>query len=253
MRILHPSLVLLVALAGLGCLSCGLTSPRSSSSLSESGTAEGISAILSASAEDDSSSSPTARPATAPPEVLATTLQVPEGARCIVKSAVVMDRNPPLHVRSQPVVNANNIVGTLQNGVVLKVATEQPGWFQIQEPIEGWVAKPLVDYACSRKTERLRLLSDRPQNVRDRFVGAGTHYYLISAKAGQTLTIIKNKGRFPLVLSPTGRVLVSKADIDQRMSWTQQLSEPGDYALEILSEGDGYAYSLSVSLSRIQR
>lgn len=253
MRIFHPSLVFLVTLAGLGCLSCGLAKPRSSSSLPQSGTTESISAIFSASAEDASSSSSVVRSVTAPPEVLATTLQVPDGDRCIVRSAVVMDRNPPLHVRSQPVVNANNIVGTLQNGVALKVAAEQPGWFQIQEPIEGWVAKPLVDYACSRKTERLRLLSEHPQNIRDRFVGAGTHYYLISAKAGQTLTIIKNQGRFPLVLSPTGQVLVSKAEIDRRTSWSHQLSESGNYALEILSEEDGYAYSLSIALSRIQR
>lgn len=253
MRILHPSLVLFVALTGLGCLSCGLAQPRSSSSVPKPSTAESVSAILPASADDASSSSPALRPMTAPPEVLATTLQVPGGDRCVVRSAVVRDHNPPLHVRSQPLVSANNIVGTLQNDVILKVAAEQPGWFQIQEPIEGWVAKQLVDYACSRKTKRLRLLSDRPQNVRDRFVGAGTHYYLISAKAGQTLTITKNQGRFPLVLSPTGQVLVSKADIDWRVSWTQQLLESGDYALEILSEENGYAYSLSISLSRGQR
>lgn len=253
MRTSHPSLVLFVALAGLSCLSCGLADPQSSSSVPEPSPAENISAILPASDESAFSSSSTMHPITAPPEVLATTLQVPDGDRCVVRSAVVMDRDPPLHVRSQPVVNANNIVGTLQNGVVLKIAAEQPGWFQIQEPIEGWVAKQLVDYACSRKTERLRLLSDRPQNVRDRFVGAGIHYYLISAKAGQTLTIIKNQGRFPLVLSPTGQVLVSKTDIDRQTSWTQELSESGDYALEILSEEDGYDYSLAVSLSRVQR
>lgn len=251
MRVLHPSLMFSVALAGLSCLGCGfLGGSQSSSPLPQGSAAKSVAVILQEPNPDRPSVTPKA---VVPPEILATTLQVAGADGCVVKSAVVMDRNPPLHVRSQPFISANNIVGTLQNGVMLKVAIEQPGWFQIQEPIEGWVAKQLVDYACSRKIERLRLVGDRPQEVRDRFVGPGTHYYLISARAGQTLTIIKNQGRFPLILSPTGKVLVGKTNIDQQSSWTHQLLESGDYALEVLSEGQGYTYSLSISLSGIRR
>jgi len=61
---------------------------------------------------------------------------------------LVSDSNPPLNVRSSPIVASNNVVGQLTNGTRLTVAVEQDEWLQVNAPIAGWVYKPLTLTSC---------------------------------------------------------------------------------------------------------
>jgi hypothetical protein len=61
---------------------------------------------------------------------------------------VVFDDNPPLNVRSNPIEKAGNIVGSLQNGVVVTVIGGKDGWLQISQPIVGWIYENLTRQTC---------------------------------------------------------------------------------------------------------
>ena len=62
---------------------------------------------------------------------------------------IVTDPNPPLNVRSSPVVAPGNIVGSLKNGVELTVINESQSWLQVSAPIRGWIYEPLTVTVCN--------------------------------------------------------------------------------------------------------
>lgn len=57
---------------------------------------------------------------------------------------IIADPNPPMNVRSSPVVAADNVVGRLPNGVLLSVTDENQGWLKIRSPLQGWVYQELT-------------------------------------------------------------------------------------------------------------
>jgi len=73
----------------------------------------------------------------------------PNGKQC---KTIATDPNPPLNVRSSPVVAPDNIVGTLRNGTRLTVVDENEGWLSISSPIQGWVYKELTVTSCAIAT-----------------------------------------------------------------------------------------------------
>jgi len=70
----------------------------------------------------------------------------PDPKQC---KTIATDPNPPLNVRSSPVVAPDNIVGKLQNGTRLTVIDENEGWLSISSPIQGWVFKDLTVTSCT--------------------------------------------------------------------------------------------------------
>jgi len=62
---------------------------------------------------------------------------------------IATDPNPPLNVRSSPVVAPDNIVGNLKNGAELTVINENQGWLQVSAPIRGWIYEPLTVTTCN--------------------------------------------------------------------------------------------------------
>lgn len=58
------------------------------------------------------------------------------------------DPDPPLKVRSSPVVAPDNVVGQLKNGTSLTVLDENEGWLRIGQPLQGWVYKKLTVTSC---------------------------------------------------------------------------------------------------------
>jgi len=71
------------------------------------------------------------------------------------------DPEPPLNVRSSPVVAPDNIVGTVQNGVVLTVIDENEGWLRISHPVQGWVYKQRTAVSCAKAPSAAVSLSQR--------------------------------------------------------------------------------------------
>jgi hypothetical protein len=66
---------------------------------------------------------------------------------------IARDPNPPMNVRSSPVVAPDNIVGTLMNGTQLSVIDEKnfgngEHWLRINAPHTGWVSKKLTVTSC---------------------------------------------------------------------------------------------------------
>jgi uncharacterized protein YgiM (DUF1202 family) len=76
----------------------------------------------------------------------------PSTAASVIQSqsciTLVSDSQPPLNVRSSPIVASNNVVGQLTNGTRLTVAAEQGEWLQVEAPIAGWVYKTLTLTSC---------------------------------------------------------------------------------------------------------
>jgi len=165
---------------------------------------------------------------------------------CTIKMVVVDDPEPPLNVRSSPTTTAQNIVGTVQNGIYLTVVKEQDGWFQITEP-QGWVAKSRTRYGCNEKVERVIFgTGNTAAEISDRFIGTGFHKYLLNAKAGQTITVTRQSGPIPYIVKPDGQLL---AEIpDERDRWSGELPTSGDYALQLDSNYKGYTYSFLVEI-----
>lgn len=65
---------------------------------------------------------------------------------------VVFDPKPPLNVRSTPIEQSGNVVGTLKNGDVLTVVGHRDGWLQISAPVRGWVYQNLTKDVCDSST-----------------------------------------------------------------------------------------------------
>jgi hypothetical protein len=67
---------------------------------------------------------------------------------------IVTDPEPPLNVRSSPVVATDNIVATINNGVALQVSGQRSGWLKLSAPIGGWVYQSLTTNTCQPPTRQ---------------------------------------------------------------------------------------------------
>jgi hypothetical protein len=63
-------------------------------------------------------------------------------------TTIATDPNPPLNVRSSPVVAPDNLVGTVNNGTRLTVIDENQGWLRISSPVAGWVYADRTVTSC---------------------------------------------------------------------------------------------------------
>jgi hypothetical protein len=177
---------------------------------------------------------------------------------CTKMMAIVSDPNPPTNIRSTPEVTDNNIVGTLDNGTVLTVKDEQNNWFQVstrgsENTLEGWVSKSVTESSCSEKTQRITIQGDSNSvTISDRFIGTGSHEYIINANAGQTMTVTSTSGVLPFIFGPNDpnrqTLLANDAGSPAPITWTSELSMSGDYVLDMESNFRGYEYSFTVEL-----
>ncbi|MBD2256071.1 SH3 domain-containing protein [Pseudanabaena sp. FACHB-2040] len=168
---------------------------------------------------------------------------------CVVTMAVVDDPEPPLNVRSSPAVADGNRVDQLENGTYLTVTGEQSGWFKISEPVTGWVAQNRVDSSCNQKVERIRFSAGaNPLGISDRFVGTGSHQYVIPATAGQTLTLQSQEGPLPFIADPDGQPLTETVGWETQTDWSGRLPLTGDYTLTLDSNYKGYDYTFSMQI-----
>lgn len=74
---------------------------------------------------------------------------------------IATDPNPPLNVRSSPIVAPDNIVGKLGNGTRLTVIGESEGWLRISSPIDGWVYQELTVTSCVPLTAKNQTEADK--------------------------------------------------------------------------------------------
>lgn len=166
---------------------------------------------------------------------------------CSVSMAKVSDPAPPLNVRSGPS-SAAKVVDHLQNGTWVTVVDESNGWFQISNPVAGWVSKQRAEYTCNQKVERVSFApGGNSATLTDRFVGTGSHRYLLRLAKGQRLTLSRDQGPLPSVMAPDGTYLLSGPS-DNRTNWNGQLPMSGDYTVALDSNFKGYDYSFFVEV-----
>lgn len=242
-----------LALAALA----GITVACSQSSVTEPpGASTSASPIASPASQSPLNPSPAASPSpsTAQKQTTETALSPTSTANrtiesCVVKMALVNDPKPPLNVRSTPTTDGDNVVGQLKNGTLMTIADEQNGWLQIKSPLKGWVSKQQTTNSCNQKVERISLSTDDTAvQVVDRFVGSGSHRYVLPVKQGQTLTITHNRGPFPVIMAPDGTVLLGHEKDEKRSTWSGQLAQTGDYVIELESNFRGYRYAFSMQM-----
>jgi len=237
----------IIGLTGMLCLACSPTTPPTESETNTTG---------------DATTSETNTPVpVAPASVPMSTPPTAESNEetCKKMEAVVSDPNPPTNIRSTPEVTDNNIVGQLDNGTRLSVKDEQDNWLQVStvgndESLEGWVSKSVSESGCSEKTERITIPSDSNSvTISDRFIGTGSHEYIINATAGQTMIVTSISGPFPFIFSPNDpnrqTMLADQAGSPAPITWTTEISTSGDYILDMESNFRGYEYSFTVELN----
>lgn len=167
---------------------------------------------------------------------------------CEVRMALVQDPDPPLNVRSAPTADGSEVVGKLDNGTMVTVIQEQDGWFQISDPTKGWIAKTRTENGCNRKVERVQFgTGETSIQLSDRFIGTGSHQYLVKAAQGQTLTLQSRNGPLPILLDPDGKTLNQGMD-DRHSRWSGELPKAGDYTIEYDSNFRGYKYELLLEI-----
>lgn len=168
---------------------------------------------------------------------------------CAVKMAIVSDPESPLNVRSSPDAQGNNVVGKLENKTFVTVAAEQEGWFQIDTPLTGWIAKSRTKYSCALVDEAIDLESTENQVlVKGEIIGSGSHQYRINLTAGQTLTINNEAEVFPRVLAPNDQSLNEDVVGTDAKQWSTTISITGEYMFQLDSNFRGFPYQFSVSL-----
>jgi serine/threonine-protein kinase len=74
-------------------------------------------------------------------------LKEPSEARCDYAKRLISDPQPPINVRDGAG-TAYQVIGSLHNGIQIKVISEQQGWLRISEPIAGWVAANRTKPMC---------------------------------------------------------------------------------------------------------
>lgn len=166
--------------------------------------------------------------------------------QCKISMAKVNDPDLPLNVRSTPDTTRKNIVGTIENNRFVTVINEQNGWFEISDPIQGWIAKSRTDSNCNTKIERVQFAKNQDSiSIRDRFVGTGTHVYRLNLAKGQNLSVISEfKGLMPAIYAPDGTQITPIANNSDQ--WSGTLNVSGDYRFELDSNYKGYRYSFHV-------
>ncbi len=202
-----------------------------------------------------SSPSPPSSPSTqsSPPPTPQPIMITPSQDNCKITAAIVSDPNPPANVRSSPEVTATNLLGTLTNGTYLSVTEEQNGWFKINSPVEGWVAKSITESSCSEITERIKFPPNGTSaRVKGRIIGGGSHQYLLKASAGQTLTLSVSEGALPFVFIPNDpnqqNDLTGGGHYTGLENWSGTLPTTGDYLLVLDSHFRGLTYDFLVEV-----
>jgi hypothetical protein len=168
--------------------------------------------------------------------------------KCITSMAVVADPESPLNVRSSPTTGADNVVGQLKNGTYVSVVNQRDGWFQITDPLQGWIAKNRTESGCNQKVEEVQFASSATSaTVRDRFIGTGSHEYVFQANQGQTVNLTVQDGPIPAIYAPGGKVLNDPGREDIT-TWSGSLPATGDYRFVLDSNYKGYDYSFTVQV-----
>lgn len=169
---------------------------------------------------------------------------------CKISMAVVKDPDAPLNVRSTPEVTEGNIVGQLNNNTFVFVIEEKNGWFKINNPVSGWIAKSRTESSCSIVEKNIEFLpGGNAALVQGKIIGGGSHNYKITAIAGQTLTIENYKSVFPMVMSPNGELLTDNLGItpDTKV-FSNKLPLTGEYTLQLDSNYKGFEYEFLVKV-----
>jgi hypothetical protein len=171
-------------------------------------------------------------------------------SNCAIRMALVADPQPPLNVRSLPDSNNSKVVGKLENNTLVSVAEEKAGWLRITEPMVGWIAANRTKTSCANldvdinaKPQPLKVL------IKGEIIGTGSHVYRLQGKAGQMLTVQRNQSIFPVIITPSNKVLAGEPSPNPPKQWQGKLTETGVYTLELDSNFRGFAYEFLVQLN----
>ena len=172
----------------------------------------------------------------------------PPVENCTIKMAVINDPDAPLNVRSTPDIQENNIVGKLENNTFVSVQEESDGWFKIESPITGWIAKNRTENSCAFVEEIIPITTEiKTALVQGKIIGTGSHRYKVKLEAGQTLTIDNYQAVMPMVISPKEELLTQEGN-PEVVQWLVQAPITGDYILQLDSNYKGFSYEFLVTV-----
>lgn len=95
----------------------------------------------------------------------------------LVCQTIATDPNPPLNVRSSPVVASDNVIGKLKNGTLLTVIDQNQGWLRISTPTAGWVYQEYTVTSCVLPTEVQQLGGTATRDQGSHILATATEHY----------------------------------------------------------------------------
>jgi len=169
---------------------------------------------------------------------------------CQTTSGIVNDPNAPLNVRRTPDSSQENVVRRLSNGELVEITGKTSDWWQISQPVTGWVSQNLIDTTCNEQIAQVEFPPNKVSiNLQGRLIGTGYHRYQLEAAAGQVLTIISETSEpiLPFVIAPNGQELGGESPAGATQ-WSGTLPDDGTYLLEFDSNFKGFEYQVSVTV-----
>lgn len=102
------------------------------------------------------------------------------------------------------------------------------------------------------QTKRIKFAKGKSSaTVRDSVLRDEVHYYLVKVGKGQKMTVkitaIEKNASFR-ILKPSGEYVQGAGEMDDPKNWSGDVTESGDYKIEVGADRGNATYSLTVSV-----
>lgn len=104
----------------------------------------------------------------------------------------------------------------------------------------------------TEQTKRIKFAKGKSSaTVKDSVLRDEVHYYLLKINKGQKMTVkitaVEKNASFR-ILKPSGEYVDGAGEMDDPKSWSGDISESGDYKIEVGADRGNAAYRLTVSV-----
>lgn len=104
----------------------------------------------------------------------------------------------------------------------------------------------------SDRTKRIKFAKGKSSaTVKDSVLRDEIHYYLVKVGKGQKMTVkvtsLEKNASFR-ILKPSGEYVQGAGEMDEPQNWSGEVSESGDYKIEVAADRGNATYRLTVSV-----
>lgn len=107
-------------------------------------------------------------------------------------------------------------------------------------------------FGQTEQTKRIKFAKGKSSaTMKDSVLRDEIHYYLVKVGKGQKMTVkvtaVEKNASFR-ILKPSGEYVEGAGEMDEPKNWSGELSESGDYKIEVAADRGNATYRLTVSV-----